>query len=228
MNPQSKKLTSFVKRILLLIIVVMGSIFLIKGIYALGTQDPLDRERKLKTKNFKDMPLALVAVRNLQSEAWYEELEIELKNVSGKPIYFITAFLVFPDEKLDWGEAGVRLVWGDAKKLDGSKYADPEAPHVAPEKTLVLTIPKMYVKGLRAQQNLRPNTTKNLLLRFEKTYFGDGTGFEVENWWKDFRQKGPPQRVKGITIPPIVKRIESIRQPPPQTQSAVEVIVLDG
>ncbi len=100
MNPQGHNAKSFIKRLFLSVLVVVASIFLIKGIYALG----------------------------------------------------------------------------------------PESQD-SPDKTFVVTISKMYLKGLRAQQRLRPHTTRNLLLRFEKTYFGDGTGFEVESWWRDFRGK---------------------------------------
>ena len=45
------------------------------------------------------MPLTIVKVRNLQSDTWYNDLGIEVKNVSSKPIYFILAYLIFPDDK---------------------------------------------------------------------------------------------------------------------------------
>lgn len=44
------------------------------------------QERKLTTRDFQGMPLA-VRVRNLQSDTWHKDLEIEVRNVSGKPIY---------------------------------------------------------------------------------------------------------------------------------------------
>ncbi len=197
MNPQQKIAISFTKRLLLLITFAAASIFVIKAIYALGpTQSPESsgQERKIKTRDFKDMPVVLVGVRNLQSETWYDDLEIELKNVSGKPIYFLTAYIEFPEEKLSWGVSGIGLRWGDPKKLDSRKYADPEAEHVEPGKTFVLTIPEVYRKGLRAKHRMRPHVTKNLRLWFEKTYFGDGTGFEAEGRWQDFRGNGPPPK----------------------------------
>jgi hypothetical protein len=193
MSPQTNNALSFGKRVLLFILVGVGSILLIRPIYALGpkSQEPLAQERKLKTKDFKDMPVILVAVRNLQSETWYEDLQIVLKNISSKPIYFLTAYLVFPDKKLDWGEAGVHLSWGDSKKLNHQKFAEADAQHVEPGKGFVVTIPKMYMRGLRTQERLSPHTTKNLLLRFEKTYFGDGTGFEAESLTIDDLKRKP-------------------------------------
>ena len=44
------------------------------------------------------------------------------------------------------------------------------------------------MKGLRAKQNLKPQVTMNLRLRFFKAYFGDGTGFEAEGDWRETSQ----------------------------------------
>jgi len=194
MIPQQNVAISF-KRLLLVIILGMGSVFLIKGIYALGPAQssvPSAQVRKLKTREFKDIPVTLVEVRNLQSETWYEDLEIELRNVSSKPIYLQTAYLEFPDDRVADTIYGIRLAWGNPKKLDSHRYADPAAEYVEPGKTFVLTIPEMYKKGLRAMHRMRPHVTTNLRLWFEKTYFGDGTGFESEGHWRDFRDKGLP------------------------------------
>jgi len=197
MSPQHQSAISLTKRLLLLIIFGIASIFLIRTIYALApsqSNNASAHERKIKVRTFKDIPVSLVEVRNLQSETWYEDLEIELKNVSTKPIYFLTAYLEFPDDR--WGDSiyGVNLAWGDPTKLDMWKVAPAGAEYVEPGKTFVLTIPEMYRKGLRAMHRMRPHVTKNLRLWFEKTYFGDGTGFESEGHWRDFRSNGPPPK----------------------------------
>jgi hypothetical protein len=193
MSPQQNVGLSLTKKLLMLVVLVVGSVFLINGIYAFGpAQSDSQQERKLKTGDFKDMPVILAGVRNLQSDTWYEDLEIELKNVSDKPIYFFTANLRFPDDRVGGSVYGIILSWGDPKKLDDRNYAKPEAGHVEPGKTFVLTIPEMYIKGLRAMHRMRPQVTKNLFLRFEKTYFGDGTGFEAGPMKRDFRDKRPP------------------------------------
>lgn len=196
MNPQQNTAVSFTKRLLLLIVFGTASIFLIKGIYALGiSQSPESKqERKLKTRDFKDIPVAFVEVRNLQSDTWYEDLEIELKNVSDKPIYVLTAYLEFPEDMVGGTMYGIRLSWGEPKKLDFRKYAAVEAEHVEPGNTLILTIPEMYRKGLSAMHRMRPQATKNLRLWFEKIYFGDGTGFDSEGRKSDSRGIDPPHK----------------------------------
>ena len=194
MMPQPHTL-SVTLRLFLILTVGALSVFVVKGLYSAGATQAADpqSQRKIKTRDFKNMPVELVEVRNLQSDTWYEDLEIELKNISNKRIYFLTAYLTFVDEKTSSGESGVRLSWGTADNLDDRMIAVSESECVEPGHNLVLTIPKMYVKGLRAKQRLRPHVTRNLRLWFEKTYFGDGTGFESEGSWQDFRNNSPPK-----------------------------------
>src|SRR6185503_21227451 len=109
-----------------------------------------------------------------------------------KPIYFLTAYLEFPDDAIGGIMYGVHLSWGDPEKLDDHNFANADAQHVEPGKTFVLTIPEMYIKGLRAMHRMRQQVTKNQRLWFEKIYFGDGTGFESEGHWQDFRGNAPP------------------------------------
>src|SRR5438309_12052540 len=83
-----------------------------------GQQQSDSQERTFKTRDFKDMPLAIVKVRNLQSDTWYKDLEIEVKNISTKPIYSILAYLIFPDNKIYGNEvAGITLEYGVRKYI---------------------------------------------------------------------------------------------------------------
>src|SRR6267142_6295415 len=77
------------------------------------------RERTFKTRDFKDMPLAIRQVRNLQSDTWHKDLEIEVKNISSKPIYSILAYLEFPDEPVRGdGVSGIVIIFGERKYID--------------------------------------------------------------------------------------------------------------
>ena len=79
-------------------------------------------KRTFKTRDFKDMPLAIPEVRNLQSETWYKDLEIEVKNISAKPIYSILAYLQFPDDKVQGnGVSGIVLVFGENKYIEKNR-----------------------------------------------------------------------------------------------------------
>jgi hypothetical protein len=68
------------------------------------------QERTFKLRDFKDNPLAVRQVKNLQSDTWHKDLEIEVKNTSTKQIYSMLAYLDFPDVKVAGnGVAGIVL-----------------------------------------------------------------------------------------------------------------------
>jgi hypothetical protein len=177
-TPYRKSFASFTKGLLFLIILGAALLFVTRGIYAVGrTQSnaPAD-ERKFKVKEFKDMPLELHEVRNLQSDKWNKDLEIEMKNVSGKPIYFILAYLIFPDVPVPNGEAGVRFTFGKPENILIKNVAGPEDPHLDPDETYVFTIDEGCRRGLEGQD---PSFYKKLRLDIMLVSFGDGTGWEV-------------------------------------------------
>jgi hypothetical protein len=157
-----------------------------------GQQQSGGQEKTFKTRDFKDMPVAIVKVRNLQSDTWYEDLGIEVKNVSSKPIYSILAFLIFPDDKRHpVGQSGITLSYGERKYILLSTIADSRDPHLDPGETVVLTIAEQYRRGLKSQHERSPETFKTLELRLGYLIsFGDGTGFMVERF-TDSRVKNP-------------------------------------
>lgn len=180
MSPQQKTAVSVSKRLLLLIIIGVASIFLIRGIYALGmtaSQESSNAERKLKITEFKDMPLE-VKVKNLQSKRWHGDLQIEVKNVSGRPIYFILAYLLFPDEKPPSGEAGITLHFGKPENIQIRHLADPEDLHLEPDETYVFTLPEPERSGFEARHKKYPGLDKNLVFTIALVSFGDGTGWQ--------------------------------------------------
>jgi len=171
-----------IKRVLQLFLVCLVSIFYVKTVLISSTaQSPNSstQERKLKLKTFKDIPVAIHEVRKLQSETWHKDLEIEVKNISDKPIYFMGVYLIFPDESVPNGKSGITLLYGDPKNAHISWYADPGDKHLAPGETYVFTIPEMYRKGLKAKHEKHKEVTKNLELEIAMISFGDGTGFEA-------------------------------------------------
>jgi hypothetical protein len=189
MSPQQETAALLTRKLLLLIIFGAVSVFLIKGIYALGMVQPQESsnaERKLKITEFKDMPLLVQRVRNLQSDTWNKDLEIEVKNVSTKPIYFILAYLIFPDDKSAAGEVGFPLTFGKRENILIRRLAEPEDTHLDPDETYVFTIPELHRRGFEGRDRKFPNAYKNFRLDVMLVSFGDGTGWEVgepRNHW---------------------------------------------
>lgn len=190
MEPVLKTIITITKRLLPLFILFAGAALIVRVMQAPSTaQTTNSEERKLRVSEFKNMPLEVREIRNLQSETWYKDLEIEVKNVSDKPIYFILAFLMLPDDKsFGNGASGIGLPFGERKNIDIRRYADPQDPHLDPGGTLVFTIPEKLRKGLRDKHETIREITKNLALEFQVISFGDGTGF-VGDQPRDHRSK---------------------------------------
>ena len=177
MYPTKTGFITFTK--LLQLLIVFGSmIILVTGVLVLTAAQSENQERKFKTKEFVDMPLRVRKVINLQSDTWPNDLEIEIENVSSKPIYFINAVLEFPDDPAPNGSSGIKFKFGKLENMDIARIAEPDDEHVDPGKTLVLTVSQIYRKGLTARQQKAPRNFKKLDFRFEIISFGDGTGYE--------------------------------------------------
>lgn len=182
MSPQQKIAVSFTKRLLLVMFFSGASIFLIRGIYALGMAQPQEsssQERKFKITEFKDMPVRVQKVKNLQSETWNKDLEIEVKNVSSKPVYFILAYLIFPDDKTAAGEVGFPLTFGKRENILIRRIAEAEDPHLNPDEIYVFTIPEPHRRGFEGRHKKFPAAYRNFRLDVMLVSFGDGTGWEV-------------------------------------------------
>ena len=139
-------------------------------------------KRNLRIREFKDMPLKIQAIRNLDSETWHTDLQIEVKNVGTKPIYSILAYLEFLDEKEKVpgnGVSAIILRYGERKYLDITVDGDPRDAHLNPGDTYVFTIEQKYKKGLAIRHERSPESFRHMEFRFNLINFGDRTGFEV-------------------------------------------------
>jgi hypothetical protein len=202
MNPQRTGSLIVLKKLAQLSLVCLALLFLVKTVLiASRAQSPDDaaQERKLKLKEFKDSPVVIRKVKNLNSNSWHKNLEIEIQNISDKPIYFMLAYLVFPDDPVPpGGESGIPLMYGDPE-INGNiaKHANPEDEHLDPGETYKFTVPELFKKGLKAKQEKFPERAKNLVLKFAIINFGDGTGFEAGRSL-DLRRKrsalSPPEK----------------------------------
>ncbi len=149
---------------------------------------PPYQERKLKEKTFDRMPVTVLKVKNLQSGTWPNDLEIEIKNVSTKPIYFLNIIIEFPDDTAPNGSSGIVLKYGKIENMDIAVVAQPEDEHLDPGKTAWIIVDSVYRKGLLAKQASRPENFMKMELSFSIISFGDGTGFSASEFL-DLRKK---------------------------------------
>lgn len=151
-------------------------------------------ERKLKVHNYNRMPVVVKEIRNLnKKEHWFRDLEIEVKNVSRQPIYFISLGLKFPNipaftapQPLPDGNMPTKVTTGFSVNYGASRLSDlrvlagPDDVPIKPGETHVFKIPEAKVIGIEwmnQNMNLPPDAWKQVELTFNLISFGDGTGF---------------------------------------------------
>ncbi|MCP9493100.1 MAG: hypothetical protein MSG64_01460 [Pyrinomonadaceae bacterium MAG19_C2-C3] len=181
-------------------------------------------KRKLRLKSFgkKKMPVIITTVKNLDAdeETWMRDLEIEVKNVSRKPIYILSVRVEFPDIKVS----------DDPRTKTGfGIYYDNRSPHlrtikdiaspsdnsIKPGETYTFKIPEGRVLGYRNEKKRdasRAEKSKNIHVRLYHISFGDGTGFIGKQYW-DSRRAAPNRKAafkkaafKNISIKPFFWR----------------------
>jgi hypothetical protein len=158
-----------------------------------GSAQSPPQERKVKIRTFKNQPVEIVAVRNLQNgETWLRDLEVEVKNISDKPIYYIAVSLGFPDiptppptMRADGTTpskvvAGFKFRYGATRMVDIAELPTPEDVPLEPGRTYTFRVPDTYVEGLEHMKmriGFGDEATMNLTLHLSAVNFGDGTGY---------------------------------------------------
>jgi hypothetical protein len=143
-------------------------------------------EKKPEERTFQvhdhgyQLPVSIVEVRNLQAEHWIRDIEIVVKNVSEKPIYYIKIMVVLPDVIVRDSAYGISLRYGRRAliRIDERPRAG-DVPLKAGE-TYVFKVDSALWTGFehfKAERDLPEDATKRVLFRFQTINFGDGTGF---------------------------------------------------
>src|SRR4030095_2090720 len=130
--------------------------------------------------------------KNINSDDWVHDLEIEVTNTSDKPIYFLSFSLIIQGMKGPNGqEMGFWLRYGRPQLLDFSTPLESTDVPLLPGEKCVLKIPEANAKGwetYRTREN-KPQPTKVGLV-FQSLNFGDGTGFnDAQGTFIDIHQK---------------------------------------
>jgi len=148
----------------------------------------MSQGREINAAVSPDLPVRIVAIRNLhvgkdlRVEHWFRDLEIEVRNISPKPIYFIDLHVRFPDVDMDRGKLRFPLRYG---RIELAKFDAPLTPDdvpIMPGGTHVFKVPaSMSVRGfevLMSERKIPESATKKIELIFQLINFGDGTGYD--------------------------------------------------
>src|SRR5215207_3183012 len=147
------------------------------------------KERKLNVRHFNETPVKVKGVKNLQNEeGWFRDLEVEVQNVSDRPVYFIYVVVSFPDAdaiRIAGPDGNVpakkfALMFGEPRLGDVSNMPWPADPPLNPGDTYVFRMPVEQVRrfeSMQADMNLPSWATNRLEVEVQSVSFGDGTGW---------------------------------------------------
>lgn len=138
------------------------------------------QERKLKMRFHPRLPIK-VKVKNLQSEKWARDFEVEVTNTSNKPIYFLSLGVVLPEvSSPDGYEIVFPLRYG---RMDFISFQEPvrdsDVP-IQPGEKYVFKIVEQEAEvweKYASKRNLLPLEPRKVQIIFQSLNFGDGTGF---------------------------------------------------
>lgn len=145
-------------------------------------------ERQIEDKIPKHVPIKYKlkkekenSFKNLANDDWLSDFELEVTNISNKPIYFLDLGLHWfvPDSNSrDGRRTGITLSYGRIDFIDFNTRPVSSDEPLLPGQTHVFTIPEKYQKGWKAHRTRagKPNPSKVELI-FMFLNFGDGTGF---------------------------------------------------
>jgi len=139
---------------------------------------PPGLEKKLGIGVPSHVPLK-IKVNNLNHKKWVHDLEVEVTNISDRPIYFLSLYLILPESKgLLGSKVGFWLSYGRAELIDFSAPLKPDDKPFQPGEKYTFKIPESSAKGwdyLREKEG-RPEP-RVMKLTFQELNFGDGTGY---------------------------------------------------
>ena len=132
-------------------------------------------------KDFPEGAIEVIKVNNLNSTDFLEEMEIEVKNLSDKPIYYILVFGLLPKSKGLTGRLyALRLEYGDHRLISFQARPGENDKPILPGQSAILKVEKSMVSGYKEFLNkgsISIESLGDIEFFFQTITFGDGTGF---------------------------------------------------
>ncbi|GEM_PF-6080099 len=142
-------------------------------------QNPKDYKVGFTYQIPKNLPIE-IRVRNLDKEDWVKEFEFEVKNISEKPIYYLSFSIGFVGAKNHMGDnLAFSVRFGRAKLSDiANEKANSEDPSIDPGKSHTFRISREWIEEWKKLKARRGVTDPHLVeLFFSFLSFGDLTGY---------------------------------------------------
>jgi hypothetical protein len=121
-------------------------------------------------------PLAVTEVHNFRGEEWWRSLEVEVQNVSGRPVYSFGFIIELPDTCAAGRCYGLVQRYGRARLLLGGEHPAAEDIPLMPGEVYSFNVPAVMRPTF---MNRPPELRRAALFKFGRVIFGDGTGVEA-------------------------------------------------
>lgn len=161
---------------------LLGMMFLVGMLTTLATAQSTERTVKISQATLPDQVLKIVAIRNLNSEKFPEDFEIEVQNISDKPIYsFYFVPVCSGPMRLGIG----RIVYGHQRLMKLENLAGEGDTPILPGEKVTVTPEKSVRESTRkalAEGTIGYDSVKNLNLFFQVLNFGDGSGYHLKEF----------------------------------------------
>lgn len=137
--------------------------------------------RVLKNEIPKHLPIK-VKINNADSVKWLEDMEVEVTNMSDKPIYYMRFSFILPDATISGTPIGFSLGYGRVELVDSTESLKSDDTPIQPKATYTFRLTKTDLRGLEffeKENSLNREEIKTVRLIFHNINFGDGTGFRT-------------------------------------------------
>lgn len=209
------------------LLLFISCLVLVSGVGAFkATFTQPGKERKLNVRHFSETPVKVKEVRNLQKEEdWFRDLEIEVRNVSDKPIYFMEVSIHFPNVPappsptptphpetgyIPKAVTGFGIAYGAYRLINVHELAGPDDVPLKPGETYVFKVPESMVMGFeymkKERKNLSPKIWNKIELWLHIVNFGDGTGY-AGGQKVSYSKKVGAKPAGRKTAPPFVSKV---------------------
>lgn len=125
-------------------------------------------------------PLVVTPIFN-RSADWLKDFTLEVKNISGRPIYFVEYALVLPPFHRKDTPIAFRLVYGRNDLVNVDHFAEQYDAPIQPGETISLKLPEgtyaSFLWHMQRQNAIMPAVTDAKLV-IQSINFGDGTGWQ--------------------------------------------------
>jgi len=176
------------------------------GIVSSTAQSVQDQQEERKFENTipAHVPLKVKlkneqSFKNMKNKSWARELEIEVKNIGSKSIYFMYMVIFLPDMIVNNNPSGFQITYGRKELVRLTTPLNSDDVPIRPGETAILRISQSQVQGFeKLRDEEKRDDPKKVEFDLQLINFGDGTGLRS----KQGRPHPDPAKKRSLNASP--------------------------